>query len=231
MVNKNKDDNTITEEFVDPNREMLYETAQCLDVVPYNLVVNTFDDNFGELYICRRYYILLKGCIEKEDDKEGRHRVLSNSLHYWITKRLEKIREGKVGTILCGDNLTYIHDILKDITNSEKLKDGSSIYNMLLESNIIRTCNCNSKKIGEVIRGLDSSCGLRQLVEGEQKFFMKDGTYTRKISGGLIFRDSGYIQGVIKDEKGVDIGESLENYSDKRLIRTSELPIDRFILG
>ena len=112
------------EDYANPNREVLYETAQYLDVVSYNSVVNKFDDNFGELYICRRYCILLKGCIKEE---EGRHQVLSNSLHHWINKRLEKVKEGKVGTILCGDNLTYIHNILKDIINSEKLKDGSSI--------------------------------------------------------------------------------------------------------
>ena len=56
------------EDYANPNREVLYETAQYLDVVSYNSVVNKFDDNFGELYICRRYCILLKGCIKEEEE-------------------------------------------------------------------------------------------------------------------------------------------------------------------
>ena len=103
--------------------------------------------------------------------------MLSNSLHHWINKRLEKVKEGKVGTILCGDNLTYIHNILKDIINSEKLKDGSSIYNMLLKSNITKTCNCNSKDIGNIIKELNSSCSLRKTVKGGGEKYEKAVSY------------------------------------------------------
>ena len=123
------------------------------------------------------------------------------------------------------------NDLLAKIEEEQKLfmGDNTICAVSVCEEGMSDLCMHNDKACL-----LNNNSGFHFRCTHKKKMDNCDGIHTRKISGGLMFRDSVCIQGDIKNVKGVDLRKSFDDYSSRnyeRLTRISGLSVGRFTMN